>query len=73
MVTGTSINIELGVWRFGVFGAVLILTLRFSRNGLIQPVLSYFFSGRHEARAATVAGRDLAGVGDGTGEGESPT
>lgn len=60
MVTGTSLAVELGVWRFGVFGAVLMLTLRFARNGLVQPALDYFFSGRHEAIAQTVSKRDAA-------------
>lgn len=38
----SELNVELGVWRFAVFGAVLTLTLRFARNGLIHSFLLYF-------------------------------
>lgn len=30
---------EFGAWRLVIFGAMLILTLRFARNGLITPIL----------------------------------
>lgn len=30
---------EFGAWRLVIFGGVLIITLRFARNGLIAPLL----------------------------------
>ena len=33
---------EPGAWRFALFGLVLMLTLRFARNGLLFPVLRWF-------------------------------
>jgi len=33
---------EPGAWRFALFGLVLMLTLRFARNGLLFPVLQWF-------------------------------
>lgn len=59
LMTATELDVELGVWRFAVFGAVLMLTLRFARNGLVYPFLVYF-SGRREAMGATIAGREVA-------------
>ncbi|MFQ5523390.1 MAG: branched-chain amino acid ABC transporter permease [Acidimicrobiia bacterium] len=60
MIPAASVDVELGVWRFGVFGALLMLTLRFARNGLIAPVIAYL-SGRSEALALTVSKREAAG------------
>lgn len=57
MIPAESLQIELGFWRFGVFGAVLMLTLRFARNGLVHPILQYF-AGVSELRKETVAFRD---------------
>jgi branched-chain amino acid transport system permease protein len=53
-----SIHIELGAWRYAAFGVVLMLTLRFWRNGLLQPVLDRMF--RKSALEATVAKRQPA-------------
>jgi branched-chain amino acid transport system permease protein len=33
---------EPGAWRFALFGLVLMLTLRFARNGLLYPVVQWF-------------------------------
>ena len=30
------------VWRLVLFGILLMLTLRFFRNGLIAPIIAYF-------------------------------
>lgn len=59
LVTSHSFAIQLGAWRFGIFGLVLMISLRFARNGLIYPILQYF-SGADEARERTVAFRDSA-------------
>lgn len=50
---GLEVLREFGAWRLVVFGALLVLTLRFARNGLITPMLNRLFSlGPHaEARA----------------------
>lgn len=60
LVPAESVRVELGFWRFGVFGAVLMLTLRFARNGLVYPLLQYF-AGVSELRKETVAFRDGGG------------
>lgn len=57
MITSHSLLVELGVWRFGIFGLVLMISLRFARNGLVYPILQYF-SGAQGARERTVAFRD---------------
>ncbi len=56
LVPVAEVSVDLGVWRFAVFGLVLMLTLRFARNGLVFPLLEYF-AGRREARELTVAAR----------------
>lgn len=50
-----GITVDMTVWRLVFFGILLMLTLRFSRNGLIQPLILYFTRG-HVARE-TVAHR----------------
>jgi branched-chain amino acid transport system permease protein len=52
-------RIEFGTWRFVLFGLLLILTLRFARNGLLYPAFEWL-SGSAEARKATVAKRNQA-------------
>ena len=59
LIGAGDVSVELGVWRFAVFGLVLMLTLRFAYNGLVVPILNYF-SGRREAMARTVSLRDEA-------------
>ncbi len=49
------IPVDMPIWRLVVFGVLLMLTLRFARNGLIAPVIDYFMRG-HVA-AETVAKR----------------
>ena len=34
---------EFGAWRLVIFGALLVITLRFARNGLIAPILQRLF------------------------------
>lgn len=36
------IEVDMTLWRLVFFGAVLMLTLRFRRNGLIAPILDWF-------------------------------
>lgn len=50
------IIVDMTIWRLVVFGVLLMLTLRFARNGLIAPVIDYFTRG-HIA-AETVAKRN---------------
>lgn len=52
-------RIQFGTWRFVLFGLLLMLTLRFARNGLLYPVFERL-SGSAEARKATVAKRNQA-------------
>lgn len=60
----TDIVYEPGAWRFALFGLLMVLTLRFARNGLLFPILAWF-SGRDTAQKETVSKR-VAGA-----EGES--
>ena len=53
------ITIDMTIWRLVVFGILLMVTLRFARNGLIAPIIDYFTRG-HVAKE-TVAKR-VAGV-----------
>ena len=53
-----SFTLDMTVWRLVVFGILLMVTLRFFRNGLIAPLIDYFTRG-HVA-AETVAKRTAA-------------
>ena len=50
-----GVRIDMTTWRLVFFGILLMLTLRFSRNGLISPLIDYFSRG-HVA-SETVAKR----------------
>ncbi|MCP3970082.1 MAG: branched-chain amino acid ABC transporter permease [Rhodobacteraceae bacterium] len=58
-----SVTIDMTIWRLVIFGIILMLTLRFTRNGLIAPIIEYFHRG-HVA-AETVAKRAAATDKDG--------
>ena len=51
-------TIDMSAWRLVFFGLVLMLTLRFYQNGLLYPIIQYFF--RPGNLATTVAKRDAA-------------
>ncbi len=51
-------TIDMSAWRLVFFGMVLMLTLRFYQNGLLYPVIQYFF--RPGDLQETVAKRDAA-------------
>jgi branched-chain amino acid transport system permease protein len=51
-------RIDMTTWRLVFFGALLMITLRFFRNGLIHPILLRFTRGG--VAAETVAKRQLA-------------
>lgn len=46
-----------GFWRYAIFGIVMVLTLRYMRNGLLYPILQWF-SGRDVALQETVSIRN---------------
>ena len=52
------ITVDMTIWRLVVFGVLLMVTLRFFRNGLIAPIIVYFTRG-HVA-AETVVKRKAA-------------
>lgn len=56
------IVVDMTIWRLVVFGVILMLTLRFARNGLIAPIIDYFTRG-HIA-AETVAKRNSGNTDD---------
>jgi branched-chain amino acid transport system permease protein len=58
-------EIDMTLWRLVFFGMVLMLTLRFARNGLLVPVIDYFSRG-HVA-AETVVRRKQSESSDGVG------
>jgi len=53
-----GVTIDMTIWRLVFFGILLMVTLRFSRNGLIAPMIDYFARG-HVAEE-TVARRVVA-------------
>lgn len=54
-------TVDMSIWRLVIFGILLMVTLRFSRNGLIAPIIDYFHRG-HVA-GETVAKRRTEAVG----------
>ena len=52
------VEVDMTLWRLVFFGAVLMLTLRFRRNGLIAPILDWFE--RAGVAEETVAKRQAA-------------
>ena len=52
-------TVDMSAWRLVFFGLVLMLTLRFYQNGLLYPLIEYFF--RPGDLSDTVAKRDAAG------------
>jgi branched-chain amino acid transport system permease protein len=40
-----GVTVDMTEWRLVVFGILLMLTLRFARNGLVAPVIAYFTRG----------------------------
>lgn len=40
-----GVTVDMSIWRLVFFGVLLMLTLRFSRNGLIAPIILYFTRG----------------------------
>lgn len=58
-----GIVVDMTVWRLVVFGVLLMLVLRFARNGLIAPLIDYFY--RVGMAEETIAKR-RAGAGEQT-------
>ena len=50
-----GIEVDMTIWRLVFFGVLLMVTLRFYRNGLITPIIEYFT--RAHVAAETVAKR----------------
>ena len=50
---------EYGQWRLPLFGLILLLTMRFARNGLLTPVWLQFERLGEPRRAAETASRDV--------------
>jgi len=48
---------EPGFWRFALFGVVMVFTLRYMRNGLLYPIITWF-SGRDIVMKETVSRRE---------------
>ena len=57
-------TLDMTIWRLVVFGVLLMVTLRFFRNGLIVPIIDYFSRGHVAAEtvAKRTAATDEAGV-----------
>lgn len=56
-----SLNVDMSTWRLVFFGLLLMLTLRFFRNGLIHPIILYFT--RRNVAKETVSKRQAATAG----------
>ncbi len=50
-----GVEVDMTIWRLVIFGLLLMVTLRFFRNGLIAPIIAYF--GRAGVAEETVAKR----------------
>jgi len=50
-----GIEVDMTIWRLVFFGLLLMVTLRFFRNGLLAPLIAYF--GRAGVAEETVAKR----------------
>jgi branched-chain amino acid transport system permease protein len=50
-----GVEVDMTIWRLVFFGVLLMVTLRFYRNGLITPIIEYFT--RAHVAAETVAKR----------------
>ena len=48
---------QTGAWRFALFGLVMVFTLRYMRNGLLYPIITWF-SGRDLVMQETVSIRE---------------
>jgi branched-chain amino acid transport system permease protein len=59
-------EIDMTIWRLVIFGILLMLTLRFARNGLIAPIINYFARGN--VAGETVARRTTAASEPGASE-----
>ncbi len=57
IVIAGETSFEPGFWRYAVFGIVMILTLRYMRNGLLYPLMQWF-QGRDVALRETVSIRE---------------
>lgn len=57
LATYLYVNVQLGVWRLAVFGALLAVTLRFVPNGLFTPLIDAF-TDRGKLRELAVRHRD---------------
>jgi len=64
--------VDMTVWRLVVFGVLLMVTLRFFRNGLIAPLIDYFTRG-HVAAETVAKRRAATDEMDKAGEAESPS
>ena len=51
---------QTGAWRFALFGLVMVFTLRYMRNGLLYPIITWF-SGRDLVMQETVSIREANG------------
>lgn len=60
-----GVTIDMTVWRLVFFGILLMVTLRFTRNGLIAPIIDYFSRGHvgKETVAKRVSSDEEAEVG----------
>jgi len=63
-------TLDMTVWRLVVFGVLLMVTLRFFRNGLIAPVIDFFTRG-HVAAETVAKRKAVVDESDSAGETEN--
>jgi branched-chain amino acid transport system permease protein len=64
-----GIEIDMTLWRLVFFGVVLMLTLRFARNGLLVPVINYFSRGHVAAETVVRRKQSVSSEGASTAPG----
>ena len=64
-----GIEIDMTLWRLVFFGVVLMLTLRFARNGLLVPVINYFSRGHVAAETVVQRRQSVSSEGASTAPG----
>ena len=64
-----GVTVDMTIWRLVFFGILLMVTLRFTRNGLIAPMIEYFTRGHvgEETVAKRVTGEKAAAGGSAGG------
>lgn len=67
-----GVEVDMTVWRLVIFGLLLMITLRFFRNGLIAPIISHFQRAGMREETVSIRSSTLTGPGGGPHRTEAP-